>query len=222
MATVGILGKKVGMTRIFLDSGVSVPVTVIEALPNVVTQVKSVDTDGYSAVQITTGEKKQKHLSKAELGHFAKANVTPGRLLAEFTVAADLLASFDIGSSITVEQFDEGQKVDVSGTSKGKGFQGCVKRHNFSTQDATHGNSLAHRAPGSTGQNQTPRKVFKGKKMAGQMGNERSTVQNLEVVRIDAEKHLLLIKGAVPGAPGGTVVVKAAVKSHTDAATAAA
>lgn len=209
--TTGIVGRKSGMTRIFADDGRSIPVTVVEAAPNRITQIKSDDVDGYKAVQVTTGEVKASRLSKAEAGHFAKANVQAGRGLWEFTVEDE--ASYEVGSELTVEGFEEGQIVDVTGTSKGKGYAGVIKRWNFSMQDATHGNSISHRAPGSIGQNQTPGRVFKGKKMAGHMGDEQVTVQNLEVVRVDAERNLLLIKGSVPGAPGGDVIVRSAVKA---------
>lgn len=209
--TTGIVGRKSGMTRIFADDGRSIPVTVVEAAPNRITQIKSDDVDGYKAVQVTTGEVKASRLSKAEAGHFAKANVQAGRGLWEFTVEDE--ASYEVGSELTVEGFEEGQIVDVTGTSKGKGYAGVIKRWNFSMQDATHGNSISHRAPGSIGQNQTPGRVFKGKKMAGHMGDEQVTVQNLEVIRVDAERNLLLIKGSVPGAPGGDVIVRSAVKA---------
>ncbi|KZN48202.1 50S ribosomal protein L3 [Pseudoalteromonas luteoviolacea] len=208
----GLVGRKVGMTRIFTEDGVSIPVTVIEATPNRVTQIKSDATDGYNALQVTAGEKKASRVNKPAAGHFAKAGVEAGRGLWEFRLNGGE-GEFEVGSELTVELFTEVKKVDVTGTSKGKGFQGGVKRWNFSMQDATHGNSLSHRAPGSIGQNQSPGKVFKGKKMAGQMGNVRSTTQNLELVRVDAERNLLLVKGAVPGAIGGDVVVKPAVKA---------
>lgn len=210
--SIGIVGRKCGMTRVFTDEGVSIPVTVVEAEPNRITQVKSSDSDGYSAIQVTTGSRKASRVAKAQAGHYAKAGVEAGRGLWEFrTDGVD--DAFEVGSALTVERFEAGQKVDVTGTSKGKGFQGGVKRWNFSMQDATHGNSLSHRAPGSIGQNQTPGRVFKGKKMAGHMGAEQVTTQNLEIVRVDAERNLLLIKGAVPGAPGGDVVVSPAVKA---------
>ena len=209
---IGIVGRKCGMTRVFTEDGVSIPVTVIEATPNHITQVKSLETDGYSAVQVTTGSKKTSRVSKAQAGEFAKAGVEAGRGLWEFRADGSDEA-FEVGSALTVERFQEGQKIDVTGTSKGKGFQGVIKRWNFSTQDATHGNSLSHRAPGSIGQCQTPGRVFKGKKMSGHMGDERVTTQGLEVVRVDAERNLLLIKGAVPGAPGGEVVVRPTVKA---------
>ena len=209
--TTGIVGRKSGMTRIFADDGRSIPVTVVEAAPNRITQIKSDDVDGYKAVQVTTGEVKASRLSKSEAGHFAKANVDAGRGLWEFRVEDE--SAFEVGGELTVESFEEGQAVDVTGTSKGKGYAGVIKRWNFSMQDATHGNSISHRAPGSIGQNQTPGRVFKGKKMAGHMGSEQVTVQNLEVVRVDAERNLLLIKGSVPGAPGGDVIVRSAVKA---------
>jgi large subunit ribosomal protein L3 len=206
---IGIVGKKAGMTRVFTEAGQSVAVTVLEVTPNRITQVKTAEADGYSALQVTYGEKKASRVSKPESGHFAKANVEAGRGLLEFRTEEALA----VGESLTVEQFEAGQKVDVTGTSKGKGFQGGVKRWNFSTQDATHGNSLSHRAPGSIGQCQTPGRVWKGKKMAGHMGAEQVTTQGLEVVRVDAENNLLLIKGAVPGATGSDVIVKPAVKA---------
>ena len=206
---IGIVGKKAGMTRVFTEAGQSVAVTVLEVAPNRITQVKTAETDGYSALQVTYGEKKASRISKPEGGHFAKANVEAGRGLLEFRTEEALA----VGESLSVEQFEAGQKVDVTGTSKGKGFQGGVKRWNFSTQDATHGNSLSHRAPGSIGQCQTPGRVWKGKKMAGHMGAEQVTTQGLEVVRVDAENNLLLIKGAVPGATGSDVIVKPAVKA---------
>lgn len=209
--SIGLVGRKCGMTRVFSDDGVSIPVTVVEVSPNTVAQVKTVDTDGYSAIQITTGSRKSSRVGKAEAGHFSKAGVEAGRGLWEFRVEGE--EAFEVGAALTVERFAAGQKVDVTGTSKGKGFQGGVKRWNFRTQDATHGNSLSHRAPGSIGQCQTPGRVFKGKKMAGHMGAERVTTQNLEVVRVDAERNLLLIRGAVPGAPGGDVIVRPAVKA---------
>ena len=206
----GLVGKKAGMTRVFTEEGASVPVTVIEITPNRVTQVKTVETDGYNALQVTAGEKKASRVSKAEAGHFAKASVTAGNTLVEFR--ADEASEFNVGDELSVERFEAGQIVDVTGTSKGKGFQGGVKRWNFSMQDATHGNPLSHRAPGSIGQCQTPGRVWKGKKMAGHMGAERVTTQNLEVVRVDAESNLILVKGALPGATGGQLIIKPAVK----------
>ena len=210
--TIGLVGKKAGMTRVFTEDGASVPVTVIEVDPNRVARVKSVESDGYAAIQVTSGSRKAKHLTKAQAGQFAKAGVEAGRALMEFRLAEGEEIP-EVGGEITVSLFEAGQMVDVTGTSKGKGFQGAVKRWNFRTQDMTHGNSLSHRAPGSIGMCQTPGRVFKGKKMAGQMGNARCTVQSLEIVRVDAERNLLLIKGAVPGAPGSDVIVRSAVKA---------
>lgn len=210
--TIGIVGRKTGMTRVFTASGESIPVTVIEATPNRVTQIKTDERDGYSAVQVTVGERRNSRITKPEAGHFAKAGVAAGRGLWEFRLGAGA-ASPAVGEEITVASFEAGQKVDVSGRSRGKGFQGAVKRWNFSMQDATHGNSRSHRAPGSTGQNQSPGRVFKGKKMAGHMGAANVTVQTLEVVRVDAERNLLLVKGAVPGAPGADVIVRPAEKA---------
>lgn len=210
--TIGLVGKKAGMTRVFTEDGASVPVTVIEVDPNRVTRVKSVESDGYAAIQVTSGSRKAKHLTKAQAGQFAKAGVEAGRALMEFRLAEGEEIP-EVGGELTVSLFEAGQMVDVTGTSKGKGFQGAVKRWNFRTQDMTHGNSLSHRAPGSIGMCQTPGRVFKGKKMSGQMGNARCTVQSLEIVRVDAERNLLLIKGAVPGAPGSDVIVRSAVKA---------
>ncbi|RYY72867.1 MAG: 50S ribosomal protein L3 [Gammaproteobacteria bacterium] len=212
--TIGIVGRKSGMTRIFTDDGVSIPVSVIEVEPNRITQVKSVDTDGYSAVQVTVGSRRASRVTKSEAGHFAKANAEAGRDL--FELRNDAQEAFEVGASITVESFSAGQIIDVTGTSKGKGYAGTVKRWNFGMQDATHGNSRSHRVPGSSGQCQTPGRVFKNKKMTGHMGNERVTVQNLEIVRVDAERNLLLVKGAIPGAPGGDVFVRPAVKARTN------
>lgn len=210
----GLVGKKSGMTRIFTEDGVSIPVTVIEVTPNRITQIRTPEVDGYTAVQVTAGSRKAKHLTKAQAGHFAKAGVEAGRVVREFRLADDQEVPAQ-GSELTVSLFEAGQIIDVTGTSKGKGFQGAVKRWNFRTQDATHGNSLSHRAPGSIGQNQTPGRVFKGKKMAGHMGAEQVTVQSLEIVRVDAERNLLLVKGAVPGATGGDVIVHPAVKARS-------
>ncbi len=206
---IGIVGKKAGMTRVFTEAGQSVAVTVLQVTPNRVTQVKTPETDGYSAVQIAFGEKKASRVSKPQAGQFAKANVEAGKGLIEFRTEE----GFELGQELTVEQFEVGQKVDVTGSTKGKGFQGGVKRWNFATQDATHGNSLSHRAPGSIGQCQTPGRVWKGKKMAGHMGAEKQTTQMLEIVQVDTENNLLLIKGAVPGATGSEVIVKPAVKA---------
>jgi len=212
--TMGLVGRKCGMTRVFTEDGVSIPVTVIEAQPNQITQVKTVENDGYRALQVSAGQRKASRVSKPQAGHFAQAKVEAGDLMTEFRLDETDEGDFEMGSEIKVDLFEAGQKVDVIGTSIGKGYAGTVKRHNFRTQDATHGNSLAHRAPGSIGQNQTPGRVFKGKKMSGQMGNARSTVQNLEVVRVDAERNLLLIKGAVPGHKGGRVIVRPAIKAR--------
>ncbi len=208
--SIGLVGRKSGMTRIFTEEGASVPVTVVEVQPNRVTQIKTQETDGYSAIQVTTGARKATRVSKALAGHFAKANTEAGDGLWEFRTAD--LDGIELGGELKVDRFEAGQKVDVTGTSKGKGFQGGVKRHNFHMQDATHGNSLSHRAPGSIGQCQTPGRVWKGKKMAGQMGNVRKTTQSLEVIRVDLDNNLLLIKGALPGATGSSVIVRPAIK----------
>jgi large subunit ribosomal protein L3 len=209
---IGIVGRKAGMTRVFTEEGVSTPVTVIEVEPNRVTKVASAESDGYSAVQVTTGSKKASRVNKPEAGHFAKAGTEAGRGLWEFRLDDHEGDAPEVGGNVDVSIFEAGQKVDVRGISKGKGFQGGVKRHNFRTQDATHGNSLSHRAPGSIGQCQTPGRVFKGKKMAGHMGAENVCTQNIEVVRVDADRNLLLVKGAVPGARGGDVIVTPAIK----------
>lgn len=208
----GLLGRKCGMTRVFDENGASVGVTVVHVEPNVVTQLKTQENDGYIAVQVAAGEKKRSRVNKPAAGHFEKAGVSPAKVLKEFRVSEEELASFELGKELPITAFEAGQYVDVTGTSKGCGFAGVVKRHNFKTQDATHGNSLSHRAPGSIGQNQSPGKVFKGKKMAGQMGNVRSTVQSLQIVRVDEEQGLLLIKGGVPGKPGAALIVRPAVK----------
>ena len=210
--TLGLVGRKVGMTRVFTEQGVSVPVTVLEMSPNRVTQVKSKDTDGYAAVQVTFGQKKANRVNKAEAGHFAKAGVEAGRGLHEFALTEEKLAELKVGDEVTVAIFEAGQFVDVTGTSKGKGFAGTIKRHNFGAQRASHGNSRSHRVPGSIGMNQDPGRVFPGKRMAGQYGNTKSTVQHLEIVRVDVERNLLLVKGAVPGAANGDVVVRPSVK----------
>lgn len=212
--SIGLVGRKSGMTRVFTEEGVSIPVTVVEVQPNRVTQVKTVESDGYDAIQVTAGSRKSSHLKKSEAGLFSKAGVEAGEGLWEFRAPVEELGEITTGSEIKVDLFEVGQKVDVTGTSKGKGFQGGVKRHNFRMQDATHGNSISHRAPGSIGQCQTPGRVWKGKKMAGQMGNVKKTTQSLEVVRVDAENNLLLIRGAVPGATGSSVIVRPAVKSR--------
>jgi large subunit ribosomal protein L3 len=208
--TIGLVGRKAGMTRVFTEAGDSVPVTVIEVDPNRVTQVKTAETDGYAAVQVTVGERRASRVTKAAAGHFAKASTEAGRGLWETRNVDGEEVS--VGDALTVERFEAGQKVDVTGQSKGKGFQGGIKRWNFSMQDATHGNSISHRSNGSIGQCQTPGRVWKGKKMSGHMGAEQVTTQKLEVVRVDAERNLLLIKGAVPGATGGDVIVRPTVK----------
>ncbi|MBK2028788.1 50S ribosomal protein L3 [Francisella noatunensis] len=209
--SLGLVGRKCGMTRIFTEDGVSIPVTVVQVESNKVTQIKTAETDGYNAIQVTTGFKKRSNVNKPVAGHYAKASVEPGRGLWEFAI--DNASDYEVGASIDATIFEAGQKVDVRGVSKGKGFQGGVKRHNFATQDATHGNSLSHRVHGSTGQNQTPGRVFKNKKMAGHLGSENVTIQSLEVVRVDAENGLLLLKGGIPGSVGGDVIVTPAVKS---------
>ncbi|MCP3663764.1 MAG: 50S ribosomal protein L3 [Gammaproteobacteria bacterium] len=209
---IGIVGRKVGMTRVFTDEGASIPVTVIEVTPNRVTQMRTTDIDGYSAVQVTTGSKKASRVSKSQAGHLAKAGVDAGRGSWEFRLGTGEGEAFEVGGEIKADIFEAGQMVDVRGVTKGKGFQGGVKRWNFQMQDATHGNSISHRAPGSIGQCQTPGRVFKGKKMAGHMGSVQRAAQNLEVVRVDIEKNLLLVKGSVPGFPGGDVVVTPAIK----------
>lgn len=211
--SIGLVGRKSGMTRIFTEEGTSIPVTVVEVQPNRITQIKTPETDGYAAIQVTTGSRRASRVTKGMAGHFAKANTDAGTGLWEFRAEGADIADLTAGSEIKVDLFAEGQMVDVTGTSKGKGFQGGVKRHNFQMQDATHGNSLSHRAPGSIGQCQTPGRVWKGKKMAGQMGNERSTTQSLKIVRVDLENNLLLIKGALPGATGSNVVVRPATKA---------
>jgi len=211
--TIGVVGRKIGMTRIFTDEGASLPVTVIQVEANRVTQLKTVEIDGYHAVQVTTGSKKASRVNKPKSGHFAKAGVEAGRGLWEFRLDAGEGENLAANSEINVDIFEAGQKVDVCGRSIGKGFQGVIKRYNFAMQDATHGNSLSHRAPGSIGQCQTPGRVWKGKKMSGHMGNAKTTVQNLVVVRVDTERNLLLVKGAVPGAKGGDVIIRPAMKA---------
>ncbi|HFD79034.1 MAG TPA: 50S ribosomal protein L3 [Gammaproteobacteria bacterium] len=210
---IGLIGKKAGMTRVFTEEGASIPVTVVEVDPNRVTLVRTGERDGYRALQVTTGSRRASRVSKPMAGHYAKAGTEAGRGLWEFRLAEGEGEDIEVGGSIGVDIFEPGQKVDVAGTTIGKGFAGGVKRHNFRMQDATHGNSLSHRAPGSIGQCQTPGRVFKGKRMAGHMGNVRRTIQNLEVVRVDTDRNLLLIKGAVPGARGGDVIVTPAVKA---------
>lgn len=212
--TIGVVGRKAGMTRVFTEQGASVPVTVIEVEPNRIAQVKTLENDGYRAIQITTGGRRTSRVNKPSAGLYAKAGIEPGRGLWEFRLNDGDGEDYSAGSDLKVDMFSEGQKVDVTGTSIGKGYAGVIKRHNFHMQDATHGNSVSHRAPGSIGQNQTPGRVFKGKKMAGHMGNVKRTTQNLEVVRVDVERNLLLIKGAVPGAKGSDVIVRSSVKAR--------
>jgi large subunit ribosomal protein L3 len=212
--TIGIVGRKAGMTRIIQDDGVTVPVTVIAVEPNRVTQVKTLENDGYRALQVTTGSRRANRVSKPLAGHFARAGSEAGRGLWEFPLSDGEGADIQVGSEIKVEIFEPGQKVDVTGTSIGKGFAGVIKRYHFATQDATHGNSLSHRAPGSIGQNQTPGRVVKGKRMCGHMGNVRRSTQNIVVVRVDAERNLLLVRGSVPGAKGGDVIIRPAVKAR--------
>jgi large subunit ribosomal protein L3 len=211
--TIGLVGRKCGMTRVFTEDGASLPVTVIEVTPNRVTQIKDIDNDGYRALQVTAGNRRAKLLNKAQAGHFAKAGVDAGRGLWEFRLEAGEGEGLAVGSELKVDRFAVGQKVDARGVSIGKGFAGVVKRYNFHMQDATHGNSLSHRAPGSIGQNQTPGRVFKGKKMSGHMGNVTRTAQNLEIVRVDEERNFILLKGAVPGPKGGDVVLSPATKA---------
>ena len=208
----GLVGRKAGMSRVFTEDGKSVPVTLIEATPNRITQIKTVDADGYSAVQVTAGVKRAALVNKTGVGHYGKAKVEAGRGLWEFRVADDKLSDFEVGGEIRADIFSEGQMVDVQGVTKGKGFQGTIKRWNFRMGDATHGNSLSHRSPGSIGQRQTPGRVFPGKKMSGHMGAVNQTTQNLQVVKVDAERGLIAVRGAVPGAPGGDVIVRPASK----------
>lgn len=209
--SIGLVGRKLGMTRILLEER-SIPVTVIDVAPNRIAQLKTKESDGYSAVQVTKGEVKVSRLTKPKIGHFAKANILPGAGLWEFRLTDEEVKNYAVGGELTVSLFSAGQMVDVAGVTKGRGFSGVIQRHNFKSQRASHGNSLSHNAPGSIGQNQSPGRVFKGKKMAGQYGNCRQTIQSLEVIRVDLERNLLLIKGAIPGAPGGNVIVTPAVK----------
>ncbi|HEB78023.1 MAG TPA: 50S ribosomal protein L3 [Methylothermaceae bacterium] len=214
--TIGVVGRKCGMTRVFAEDGRSIPVTVIQVEENRITQLRTLERDGYRAVQVTTGTKKPSRLTKPAAGHFAKAGVEPGRGLWEFRLEEGEGEDLQVGGTVGIDMFSEGQYVDVVGTTLGKGFAGTIKRHHFNSQDASHGNSLSHRVPGSIGQCQTPGRVFKGKRMAGHMGNVRRTVQNLQIVAIDKERNLLLIKGAVPGYKGADVVVRPAVKAKKD------
>lgn len=211
--SLGLIGRKVGMTRIFTDEGASIPVTVLEVVPNRVTQVKTVATDGYTGVQVAYGERRASRINKALTGHFAKAGVTAGAGIKEFNVTEEVLAGYQAGANITVDIFSVGQLVDVTGTSIGKGFAGAIKRHNFSSNRASHGNSRSHNVPGSIGMAQDPGRVFPGKRMPGHLGDVKVTTQNLEIVRVDVERNLLLIKGAVPGSKGGNVVVRPAIKA---------
>ena len=217
---IGLVGRKMGMTRVFTEGGASIPVTVLAVEPNRITQIKNIETDGYQAVQITTGLKKASRVLKPIAGIFAKAKVEPGVGLWELELDSAEIQTLSVGNELTIERFSVGQKVDVAGISKGKGFAGTVKRYNFRTQDATHGNSRSHRVLGSTGQNQTPGRVFKGKKMPGHMGDEKVSVQNLEIVKLDLERNLMLVKGAVPGAENGIIFIRSAVKVKTKAETA--
>lgn len=209
--SIGLVGRKVGMTRLYNEDGSATPVTVLEMMPNRISQLKTVETDGYTAIQVTVGAKKASRVTKPQAGHYAKAGVEAGSVTIESRV--DDVADYEVGGNLTVEMFSEGQLVDVTGTSQGKGFAGVIKRHNFAGKDATHGNSINHRTPGSIGQCQTPGRVFKGKKMTGHMGNVKRTQQGLTVVRVDSEKNLLLVKGAVPGSKGGDIIVKTTVKA---------
>lgn len=211
--TIGLVGKKCGMTRVFTEDGSSIPVTVIEVLPNRITQIKTVENDGYTAIQVTTGSKKASKLTKAEAGHFAKANVEPGVELREFRIEDPAtISEITVGSELKVDQFSEGQFVDVTGFTIGKGYAGVIKRHHFATQDATHGNSRSHRAPGSIGQRQSPGKVFKGKRMSGHLGDKQRTILSQRVVKIDLDRNLVLVRGAIPGAENSYVVIRPAVK----------
>lgn len=215
--TIGIIGRKRGMTRVFTDAGEAVPVTVIEALPNRVTQVRSAEADGYRALQVAYGSRKASHLTKPLAGHYAKVKVAPGVSQMEFRLADGEGKDIAAGGELKVDLFQAGQVVDVTGTTTGKGFAGVMKRHNFAGGYASHGASVSHRVPGSIGQRQTPGRVFPGKRMSGHMGVRRRTIENLEVVRVDAERNLLLIRGAVPGAPGGEVIVRPSVKAAAKA-----
>ena len=215
--TIGLVGRKAGMTRVFTDAGETVPVTVIEALPNRVTQVKTAESDGYRALQVAFGDRKASRLNTPLTGHYAKVKVAPGEALVEFRVADGEGADLQAGTELKVDLFQEGQIVDGTGTTTGKGYAGTMKRHNFGGLPASHGVSVSHRSPGSIGQRQTPGRMFPGKRMSGHMGVQRRTIENLQVVRVDAERNLLLIRGAVPGAPGGQVIVRPSVKAAAQA-----
>lgn len=212
--TIGLLGKKCGMTRVFTDEGIAIPVTVVEVLPNRITQIKTPDNDGYHAIQVTMGQRKRTHITKPQAGHFAKAGVEPGECLHEFRLneKQDSSTEFKVGAEIKLDIFAIGQYIDVCGVTKGKGFAGTIKRHHFNAQDATHGNSVSHRTPGSIGQRQSPGKVFKGKKMAGHLGDVRRTIQSQQIIQIDKERNLVLIKGAIPGAENANVIMLPATK----------
>lgn len=211
--SLGLIGRKVGMTRLFTEDGASVPVTVLEVVPNRVTQIKTVETDGYTGLQVAYGERRASRINSALTGHYAKSGSLPGAGIQEFSVTDDVLANYTAGATITVDIFQAGQLVDVTGTSLGKGFAGAIKRHHFSSNRASHGNSRSHNVPGSIGMAQDPGRVFPGKRMPGHLGAVKVTTQNLEIVRVDAERNLLLIKGAIPGSKGGDVVVRPAVKA---------
>lgn len=212
--TVGLVGRKCGMTRIFTEDGQSIPITVIEVLPNRVTQIKTLENDGYQAIQVTMGQRKQSKLAKPLAGHFAKANVAPGEGLWEFRIQdSKQIDGIAVGSELKADRFAVGQYVDVTGVTIGKGYAGTIKRHHFAGQDATHGNSLSHRVPGSIGQRQSPGKVFKGKKMSGHMGNVQRTIQSQTIVKLDTDRNLIMVRGAVPGAPGSKVIIKPAIKA---------
>jgi large subunit ribosomal protein L3 len=215
--TLGLVGRKIGMTRLFTDDGDSVPVTVLDVSNNRVAQIKGVETDGYAAVQVAFGARRANRVTKPLAGHFAKAGIEAGHVLREFRVDLGQLAELKVGGQIGVDLFQVGQRVDVTGTTKGKGFAGVIKRHHFSSNRASHGNSISHNRPGSTGMNQDPGRVFPGKRMAGHLGSVKRTTQNLEIVRIDAERQLLLVKGAIPGADGADVVVRPSIKAGAGA-----
>lgn len=213
--TIGLLGKKCGMTRVYTDDGAAIPVTIIEVLPNRVAQIKTLEKDGYTALQVTVGERKRSRLNKPEGGHFAKAGVQPGNILREFYIDDPAeIGDINVGSELKLDRFNEGQYVDVQGVTKGKGFAGVIKRHHFNSQDASHGNSVSHRAPGSIGQRQSPGKVFKGKKMSGHLGDAVRTILSQKIVRIDLERNLIMIRGAVPGAPNNYVIIRPAIKKN--------
>jgi large subunit ribosomal protein L3 len=215
--TIGLLGKKCGMTCVYTEDGAAIPVSVIEVLPNRITQIKTLENDGYTAVQVTTGNRKRTNLNKAELGHYAKANVEAGDGLWEFRIQGsdkEQLDQFTLGAELKLDRFSEGQFVDLTGVTKGKGFAGTIKRHHFSSQDATHGNSRSHRVPGSIGQRQSPGKVFKGKRMSGQLGNVVRTIQSQQIIRIDSANNLILVKGAIPGAANAYVIIRPAAKKN--------